>query len=170
MYRDAGSGLLFPFMAPPLHLPGQQASLLSLLNTGILACLFSTSLEPYTFFRGTKTIYLEEWTIWLEISNTRISLRKFQEFSLSLVSAAHKKSWKHSWKHGLCSQRQGMDIVVLLSPTAAHMPDSHTPAVHAKLPWFCLGDPSSISGFVTPLLTGNHVHWMEEGKCNLHNL
>lgn len=121
--RDAGSDFLFLFMAPPLHLPGQQASLLSLLDTGILACLFSLSLEPYTFVRGTETIYLEEWTTWLEIYNSRISLRKFQEFSLSLVSAAHKKSWEHSWKNAFsfCIQYRNVLVNIYKNITAVSL-------------------------------------------------
>lgn len=46
---------------------------------------------------------------------------------------------------GLCTQRQDMDILVLLSPMTAHMPNSYTPAVHAKLNWFSLGDLYSMS-------------------------
>ncbi|KAI1240951.1 hypothetical protein IHE44_0009403 [Lamprotornis superbus] len=45
---------------------------------------------------------------------------------------------------GCAPKRQDRDILVLLSPTTAHVPDLYTPADRAKLNWFCLGDPSSI--------------------------
>lgn len=44
----------------------------------------SPASEPHTPLRGTQTIYLEEWTA-LEVSNSQISLRKLQAFSLPLV-------------------------------------------------------------------------------------
>lgn len=71
----------------------------------------SPAFEPYTTSRATTIIYLEEQTAWLEISNSMISLRKFQAFSLPLVSSAHKKIWEHSWQNVFSFHIQDRNIV-----------------------------------------------------------
>ena len=64
-----------------------------------LCCVSSPGLEPYTSFRGIKTVYLGERRACEEVSNIRTSLWKFWAFSVPVVSPAHRKSWEHSWQN-----------------------------------------------------------------------
>lgn len=74
--------------------------------------------------------------------------------SAILVISSLLQTNNFSFFEGLCTQRQDMDILVLLSSTTAHMPDLCTSAVRAKLNWFCLSDPSSMS------LGQDWMHWV----------
>ena len=75
--RDAGCGSLLLFLASPLHLPREQASLLCLLDIWDSGVSLSPGFEPYTSFRGVKATYLGERTAWEEVSNNRTASRKF---------------------------------------------------------------------------------------------
>lgn len=78
---------------------------------GTLACLFS-NLWTLHIFQRHKNYLPGSRTAWLESSNSRISLRKFQAFSLLLVLAAHKKSWDHSRENAFSFHIQDRNMLV----------------------------------------------------------